>query len=389
MWRLGAALQSEGKSDEALDAYYKSYTSGQPEISKRIIIEVLYQKINGTLDGLDDKIGVRPESNIAVLPVQNETVAQVTETPAVETSPTPAPEIREPEVSPTPEIEITKPEIKPTPQKEETPLQVAETSLTNRAAETPAKVEETPKTEVKVETTPNPTPEVSPTPEVQAEVKESPTPEPLPTPAIKPETTPEETIMESTPEIKPETKTEKKPIQPLENQVAEVKLKQPQNSGFDAIIITVPKTELLKKPAKAEDKPNSSAENSADKTASNDNAEFIIGKNLSKSRPRIVAEEKAEDIQPCRIVTSQDNVSILNDGGSLGILVGFENGGDVRKIKSESSNPADIEITFEPEIGALSGRAFFIVKSVSSNRGLFTAVFEAPCGRKEISVKVR
>ena len=47
MWRLGLALQSEGKSDEALDAYYKSYTSGSPELSKRIVIEVLYQKING------------------------------------------------------------------------------------------------------------------------------------------------------------------------------------------------------------------------------------------------------------------------------------------------------------------------------------------------------
>ena len=106
------------------------------------------------------------------------------------------------------------------------------------------------------------------------------------------------------------------------------------------------------------------------------------------TRPRI-ATEKAADVQTCRIITSQESVSIINNGGSLGILVGFENGGDAGKIKSASSNPTDIEVTFEPEIGALSGRAFFIVKSISENKGLFSAVFEAPCGRKEISVKVR
>ncbi len=404
MWRLGSALQSEGKSEEALDAYYKSYTSGEPEISKRIIIEVLYQKTNGNLDGLDDKIGVRPESTIASLPVREETVAQVTETPTVETSPTPEPETTLVASDSTPQIEIIKPEIAPTPKIEETPSQVAETetSLTNQKVETPEKVEEKPETEVKIETTPSPIPEIAPTPEVQTKVEETPTPEPFPTPEIKteavPETTstPEEVKTESTPEISPtpaikaETETVKKGIQPLENQIAEAKLKQTQSSGFDPIVITVPKSEVSKKPAKIEDKLNSPVENPIDKVESNDTAaEFITKKNSSGTRQRVVVEEKAEDIQPCRIVTSQENVSIINDGGSLGILVGFENGGDVRKIKSGSSNPADIEITFEPEIGALSGRAFFIVKSVSSNKGLFTAIFEAPCGRKEISVKVR
>lgn len=379
MWRLGSALQTEGKSDEALDAYYKSYTSGEPELSKRIIIEVLYQKINGNLDGLDDKIGVRPESTIAAFPVQNEMVAQVTETPAV----------KEPPIT---ETETANPEIKPTPKTEETPSQIVETeiSLMSQATETPAKVEEKPETEVKIETIP--TPEISPTPEIQPKaaetptptVEESPTPELLPTPEIQPESTPE---ISPTPEIKPVVETENKQIQSLENQVAEAKLKQTQNSNFDPIVITVPKTEVLKKPAKVENNLNPT-----EKLDSNDTqeaTEFVIQKNTAKTRPRIFGEEKPEEIQPCRIVTSQENVSILNDGGSLGILVGFENGGDVRKIKPASSNPADIEITFEPEIGALSGRAFFIVKSVSLNKGVFTAVFEAPCGRKEISVKVR
>ena len=394
MWRLGAALQSEGKSDEALEAYYKSYTSSEPEISKRIIIEVLYQKINGTLNGLDDKIGVRPESNIAALPIQTETVAQVTETPAVEESPVFEPEITESETSPTPEIETAKPEIKPTPETEKVFLPVVETrtSVPDRTTETPAKIEEIPENTVTIEPVSSPTPEVAPTPEVQSKVEELPIPTveelpartPLPIPEIKTESTPEPS---PTPEIK--TETEKKQTPPIETQVAEARLKQTQNSGFDPIVITVPKTEVLRKPAKVEEKTNPPSETPAEKVAPDDTTEFVIAQNASKIRPRLVEQEKAAAVQPCRIITSQENVSILNDGGSLGILVGIENGGDVREVTSASSSPTDIEITFEPEIGTLSGRAFFIVKSVSSNKGSFTAVFEAPCGRKEVSVKVR
>ncbi len=386
MWRLGSALQGEGKSDEALDAYFKSYTSGAPEISKRIIIEVLYQKINGNLDGLDDKIGVRPESNIAALPVQNETAEQVAETPAVETPPSPEPETTAPENIPVIETKTPKPESFSTPKAKETSPQVAEmeTSVINQAAKTPAEVEKQPEIEVKAEPAPNSTPEAAPTPEITLSVEEK----PLPAPEIKAESTPE---IQTTPEPRSETEAAaKKQIQPVENQAVEAKLKQTQNSGFDPIVITVPKTELSKKPVKVEEQSNLPSENPADKTELNEPAaDFTVKKNLPKTRPRVVAENTAESVQPCKIVTSQENVSILNDGGSLGILVGFENGGDVKEIKSASDSPANIEITFEPEIGALSGRSFFIIKSISGRKGLFTAVFEAPCGRKEVSVRVR
>ncbi|MEO8072655.1 MAG: hypothetical protein ABI686_05345 [Acidobacteriota bacterium] len=394
MWRLGLALQGEGKSDEALDAYFKSYTSGTPELSKRIIIEVLYQKINGTLDGLDDKIGVRPESAIADLPVQSEAVAQVTGDSAVESSPIP-------------ETETTKPENSPTPETKETPSIIikTETSLTNLTKENPAKTEEKPNNMASIE--PTPIPEDSPQTQIQSQVKETSekaierlqTLEPLPTPDIKTESTPEslptpeELKTESTSENPPtsETKTEINNTKQVENQIAEVKPGRLPDSVFDPIIITVPKTEVSKKKETATSKVGSESsavipnKNSTEKITTKN----TIEKNLSKTRPRIVGEEKTEAVQPCKIITSQESVSILNDGGSLGILVGFENGGDVKKIKSISSNPADVEITYEPEIGALSGRAFFIIKSVSRNKGIFTGIFEAPCGRKEITVKVR
>lgn len=57
MWHLGAALEATGKNDQALLYYIKSYVSGPPDAARRSVIENVYKKVNGTLDGLEDKIG--------------------------------------------------------------------------------------------------------------------------------------------------------------------------------------------------------------------------------------------------------------------------------------------------------------------------------------------
>ncbi len=57
MWHLGAALEATGKNDQALLYYIKSYVNGPPDAARRSVIENVYQKMNGTLDGLEDKIG--------------------------------------------------------------------------------------------------------------------------------------------------------------------------------------------------------------------------------------------------------------------------------------------------------------------------------------------
>ena len=57
MWHLGAALEANGKQDQALLFYIKSYVSGPPDPARRSVIENVYKKVNGTLDGLEDKIG--------------------------------------------------------------------------------------------------------------------------------------------------------------------------------------------------------------------------------------------------------------------------------------------------------------------------------------------
>lgn len=77
MWHLGSALEASGKADQALLYYIKSYSAASADPARRAIIERVYKKVNGTLDGLDDKIG--PASTAA------------TATPATSPSATPTP----------------------------------------------------------------------------------------------------------------------------------------------------------------------------------------------------------------------------------------------------------------------------------------------------------
>jgi tetratricopeptide (TPR) repeat protein len=57
MWHLGGALEATGKNDQALLYYIKSYVAGAPDAARRSVIENVYKKVNGSLEGLDDKIG--------------------------------------------------------------------------------------------------------------------------------------------------------------------------------------------------------------------------------------------------------------------------------------------------------------------------------------------
>ncbi len=60
MWRLGAALEADGKDKEALDSYIQSYVTDRPSPIRYGAIEALYRRINGNTDGLEEKIGPNP-----------------------------------------------------------------------------------------------------------------------------------------------------------------------------------------------------------------------------------------------------------------------------------------------------------------------------------------
>ncbi len=57
LWHLGATLERQDKKSEALSYYIKSYNSGEADPVRRLVIEQLYRKVNGSLEGLEERIG--------------------------------------------------------------------------------------------------------------------------------------------------------------------------------------------------------------------------------------------------------------------------------------------------------------------------------------------
>lgn len=156
-WRLGAALAASGQPKDALAAYLKGYDPQSPDAARRVSIETLYIKVNGSRNGLDALIGPAPaqvggvnadvnapavaEPNHASPTQVNEaavtqaseatTPKSSTETPTVAAPPAPQIEPTAPHAnaspSPTPEskpVETSTPEPTPTPV-ETTPAPVA------------------------------------------------------------------------------------------------------------------------------------------------------------------------------------------------------------------------------------------------------------------------
>jgi tetratricopeptide (TPR) repeat protein len=327
-WKLGVALEAAGNSKEALEAYIKSYNNDQPDKFRRLTVEGVYRKVNGNTDGLDKLIGPNPFE---------EAVAQVTETPTptptVEPSATPAPTI---ETTPTPVVKsVVKADFSPTPSPSPDSTPIAEIT---------------------------PTPTVQPTPEKSLEIENS-TLTPTSQRTIEPAVTP-------TPEIKTETKPDSKSTpKPL----------------FPPVIIEVGKTTPTPTPTPTENKESETATQNKETTSQNTEKT-----NEPVGRPRVVTtESSAISEPPSCLVSSQDNLSILSKGGNLLVLVGFLQEGEVSAIKAESSSPSDVTATPQPEIGKQTNRAFFVIKSISETKGVFTVTFTSPCGKKEIQVKVR
>ena len=90
LWHLGAVSEQTGKKEQALDYYIRSYQGGEEDSVRRSMIEQLYRKLNGSLDGFEARLN-----------------APVAEAPKTDTPPADAPK---PEPAPTEQTQ-TKPEL--------------------------------------------------------------------------------------------------------------------------------------------------------------------------------------------------------------------------------------------------------------------------------------
>ena len=97
LWHLGVALEQSGQKEQALEAYIKSFKNEPaPSAVRRSVIEQLYKRVNGSLDGLNEKLGLTPTTTAEA--------AQPATTPEPAPAETPKPETpkSEPVASPTP-----------------------------------------------------------------------------------------------------------------------------------------------------------------------------------------------------------------------------------------------------------------------------------------------
>ena len=101
LWHLGVAQEQSGEKQQALESYLKSYRGGPAESLRRSEIERLYRSINGSLDGLEERLSgtgaasssttapetTTPEVTATTAPTTPEPTP--TETPKSETAPAP------------------------------------------------------------------------------------------------------------------------------------------------------------------------------------------------------------------------------------------------------------------------------------------------------------
>lgn len=403
MWRLGAALQADGKEAEALDAYIRSYSIDKPDIVRYTVVEALYKKLNGSDEGLEARIGKNPLPPISpVIVASNETPPIPTpETiPAATPEPTPAPQTETPSPStvtpaaasptPSPTVEAT-PEPSPSPDASPTPA-------TEQTAAMPASTP-TPQTEEpKPENLPSPTPSLelpgpapTPTPEASPETVPSPTPEASPTPApdAVPSPTPETvstTPVEATPTPSPlpgpvSTPSDKPVYNPnsapatddktlakvTESPNPERRQVSPSSTPkplFEPIIINIPRSEAQKS---------------------------TTGSTTLDGRPRLIDGQPVlvTEPPPCQITASQERVSLLNNGGSISVLVGVDKFGKLEEIKYLVSDPEDLAAAVEKDIEGIQGRSLYVIRSISERTGDYRVTFYLPCGKKDIYVTVR
>ena len=93
LWHVGVALAQADQNEEALAYYIKSYNSGEPDPGRKAVIEQLYQKTYGSLDGFNERIGGQlVAANVAPIAAEKPAASEAP-TPSLEAAaPTPSPE---------------------------------------------------------------------------------------------------------------------------------------------------------------------------------------------------------------------------------------------------------------------------------------------------------
>ena len=458
-WKLGAALQADGKDAESLQYYLKSYKADKPDAARYIVVAALYKKVKGNDEGLEAEIGPNPMAITAavqfppmsspspeaaptptprivskavrsaktevipeVVPVATPTVEPKTEETKTMTQETPSRDAAAPVVEPTtaPKIELTsEPAIKSTSEPKIEPAAIASPS----ASPTP-EISSTPVPQEPAAAVPIPTPEAQSSPTVMPEPTPSPKiePDPTPPPMIEPSPTvstpeaipsptPAAEIPSAVPSPTPEPSLDKKPAEPPKQNPEERKprsgevakvdtstiqppgdqtpIESPSRSSNLSVVVTenIPPPTTIKPPSSTRSRKSTTANSAAKKDTSINNGPLFEPVIITVPR-REPQTETAVAPRTCTVSVSQERISLAGGGGNIGLLVGTGDPADLRALKFYSSSPSDVAVRQESRIAG-DDRAFFVIRSLSKNTGIYQVTFEAPCGKKQVIVNVR
>jgi len=94
------------------------------------------------------------------------------------------------------------------------------------------------------------------------------------------------------------------------------------------------------------------------------------------------------DVKPCSLTLDQENITVPNSGSDRAVIVRRVDDGDIEGLTAASTSPEDISIRREV-IAGIRTSALFVLRSRSAKPGVFQVRFEAPCGHKEVVVRVQ
>lgn len=431
-WKLGAALDASGKSKDALEAYLKSYQADVPNETRLIVIKALYERLYGSLDGLDarlsrSELGAQATAALRQTAAPRRTLSATTAFPTAFKNPLPnvIAEIKSPSATETPKSE-TLSAVQATSELTTEPAtpEQTENSSENSTLATPENKEAT---VLRTVTTP-PEEKISETKSVSETIAAPILPaEPLaqssPAPDTKAMTEAEtensnkivgdseikiEDKIED--EVKDKVKTDVAPVTESllsESPLTEIKLPPPLNQNIES---AANKSDLTQKSADAKEP----SEKSANDERAVSNLESVptekIETDSALARPRVIirslnppiantnqteiknenaAKPVAATTAACLMQPSQTELSLLRNGGTMAFLVMFNNAEDAAKLNVSVSSPSDLSVILMPLDAANGDHRFVQVSSISEITKTFSVNLESACGKQEIKVKVR
>ena len=220
----------------------------------------------------------------------------------------------------------------------------------------------------------------SPTPVVTEEVKTELTPTATESPSPTRVSTPEE------PRATPSPTPENKPVE-LSEQKKETAVKE----LFPPVIISIPRPSAPQTARSPEPTatPTATPQSPIGETKpAEEPLKTPTDTTVAEGRPRVVRTTEPVAIKPCTLTVSEETVTLQSGGGDLAVIVGrTDDLEELDGLTAVSTNPEQVYVRRE-QIAGVKARALFVLRP-GVRTGMFQVLFQMPCGKKEIVVRVR